>query len=370
MNLEGNELHKITVNLDSNLTQEDPLSIVIQNLLSLVKIPDLGGLIGSFANFLPQSLIQLAEDGIYTLLSPQLLQQVLQEGLNSVSSIIETQITNKLNELMSIANTATDTAQQAVDAVVSAGTAISELNLGYLNETLDKFLQTFNITGVDLTSIANVQSAATSIVSSLDNLTPGQIKDLADPAYYQQVFNETLNLAKTALSNEAIAGALNQILPSSSITSMVSLAEAGVSLLNTGVDSAGNRGSYDILTEVHIYYGKGDGADSDAAQKKTVSGQALQSGSSCAVDNSLIMIGSSVKTSLGTFKAVDKTKIASTTGLPVVELFFEDRTTAIQKELQLTQSKKKKQVVQVTPSGSGTYNPTNIERRGVEYDLY
>lgn len=370
MNLQGNELHNITVNLDNNLTKEDPLSLVINSLLSLVKIPDLGGLISSYANFLPQNLVQLAEDGVYSLLNPQQLQQVIQEGLSSVSSLIEAQITNKLNELMSTANTVTDAAQQAVDAVVSAGTAISELNLGYLDETLDKFLQTFNITGTDLTSIANVQSAATSIISTLDNLSPDQIQDLTNPAYYQQVFSETLNAAKTALSNEAIAGALSQILPSSSITSMIGLAEAGVSLLNTGVDSAGNRGTYDILAEVHVYYGKGDGADSDAAQRKSVSGQALQPGRSCAVDNSLIMIGSMVNTTLGTFKAVDKTKISSTTGLPVVELFFEDRTTAVQKDLQLTQSKKKKQVVKVTPSRSGSFNPSNIQKRGLDYDLY
>ena len=44
MNLEGNELHKITVNLKDRLL-EDPLSIEIPNLLELVKIPDLGGFI-------------------------------------------------------------------------------------------------------------------------------------------------------------------------------------------------------------------------------------------------------------------------------------------------------------------------------------
>ena len=145
---------------------------------------------------MPQALTTLTEEGIYTLLDPTNLQQVIQQGIDSVTGIIENEITSKLQELMSIANEVTDTAQAAAQAIVSAGAALASFDLGYLNKTAEQFLQTFNITGVDLTSIANVQSAASSVINTLDNLSPAEIRELANPAFYQQVFSQTLESAK------------------------------------------------------------------------------------------------------------------------------------------------------------------------------
>jgi hypothetical protein len=67
---------------------------------------------------------------------------------------------------------------------------------------------------------------------------------------------------------------------------------------------------------------------------------------------------------------VDKTKIASSSGLPPVNLFYDDVETAALKTYELSSSKKAKQIVKVTPPGSGSYVPKTIEKRGLDYDLY
>ena len=373
MNLTGDELHKVTVNLDDNLTKEDPLSIAINAVLDLVKIPDLGGVLGSFGGLLPQNLIQTAADGVNTLLDAKSLKEVINTGIEQVSGLLEETITSKLNETISTATSLVETnaqaATSALESVVESSLSSVTTNADYLGATTDTFFNATNITGSDLTSITNIQSAATSAINEvIGNLSPKQIANLSDPAFYQQIVNSALKAATSAISSSAIANAVAQVAPALGIDSMVKLAQAGVGLFSTDAD--GNQKPSEILAEINVYYGKGDGADSDAAQKKSVSGRSLQSGKSCAVDNSTIMIGSTVQTSVGTFTAVDKTKTASSNGVPVVDLFFETREEAAQIQLKLSQSKKKQQVVRVTPPGSGTYKPVEIKKRGTDYELY
>jgi hypothetical protein len=368
MNLEGDELKKVTVNLDDRLTKEDPLSILIAPLQQLIKIPDIGGLLNTFSNFLPQNLTQIDAEGIASLLSKQDLERVLSEGVESVKGLLETEIKNKLDEVMSLANEVTDTVESAAESLISAGASIASLNLSFLNKTIDSFLQTFNITGADLSSISSVQSSANSVIESLNNLSPKEIRDLFNPAYYQQVFNETLEAAIDAVGQDAINSALESVAPSLNISSLNKLAQIGVGLFTAGSNGSA-AGPYEILAEVHTYHGRGDGADADAAQKKSVSGQALQSGKSCGVDNSTILIGSTIQTSLGTFKAVDKNKIASTSGLPPINLYFETAEEAAKKAYELSSSRKGKQIVKVTPPGGG-FVPKNLDKRGLDYDLY
>jgi hypothetical protein len=368
MNLEGDELKKVTVNLDDRLTKEDPLSLLLAPLQQLIKIPDIGGLLNSFGNFLPQNLTQIDAEGIVSLLSPEALKQAISEGAESIKSLLEDAIKQKLDEVMSLTNEVTDTVENTAQSLISAGASITSLNLNFLNKTIDSFLQTFNITGPDLTSITSVQSTANSIINSLSNLSPKEIRDLFNPAYYQQVFDETLEAAINAVGQDAVNNALQQVAPSLNISSLNKLAQAGVGLFAAGAGGSA-AGPYEMLVEVHTYHGRGDGADADAAQKKSVSGQALQSGRSCGVDNSTILIGSTVQTSLGTFKAVDKTKIASTTGLPVINLYYETADEAAMKTYELSSSKKSKQIVKVTPPGGG-FTPKNLDKRGLDYDLY
>lgn len=373
MNLNGDELHKITVNLDDNLTKEDPLSIAINALVSLVKIPDLGGLLGSFSGLLPQNLIQTAADGAKSLLDKKSLQEAVSSGVEQVSGLLEETITSKLNETISTATSLLETNAQSaastVESIVESSLSDATANADYLGTTAETFFNATNITGSDLTSVANIQSAATTAINNIiGNLSPKQIANLADPTFYQQIVNSALDAAKSAISNNAIANAIEQIAPALGIDSMVKLAQAGVSMFNT--DENGNQKPVELLAEINVYYGKGDGADSDAAQKKTVSGKSLQSGKSCAVDNSTIMIGSKVQTSVGTFEAVDKTKTASSNGIPVVDLYYDTREEATKIQMQLSQSKKKQQIVKVTPPGSGTYKPVELKKRGTDYDLY
>lgn len=366
MNLKGDELHKISTHLEESLTKDDPLSLALDVVSQFIKLPDLGGALGSFGNMLPSNLTQIGADGVASLLNPAALKEKLDQGFEQAKGLLESQIKEKLNSLTSIAEQTVETASQQAESFISSGLSLANLNLDYLTKTAEQFFKSTNITGPDLTSVSNVQSAATSAINNIiDNLSLKDIRDLSDPAFYQQIVDKSLEAAKQALSSNAISNAVQQIAPSSSIGSMVKLAQVG-----SGSFNSGNSGPVETLAEISVYYGKGDGADADAAQKKSVSGKALQSGKSCGVDNSTILIGSTIQTSLGTFTAVDKTKKASSDGTPVVDLYFESVEEAVQKQLQLSKSKKTRQIVKVTPPGGGNYKKTSIQKRGTDYDLY
>jgi hypothetical protein len=369
MNLQGSELSNITTNLEEVLTKGDSIVLGITDIIQSIKIPDLGGLVNTFSSLLPQNLIEVSETGIYTLLNATGLEQIIESGIENIRSIVESEVASKLSLLQAGIDQVTDTAQAAASTLTNLGLAISNLNIDYLNKSLNSFLQIDNIIGVDLPNITNIQSSIGSVIDSLDNLSPKQIRDLADPAFYQQVLNETVDTALSFAGSEAVQNAINQIAPSANIGALTKLAQAGVSIFNTPTDANGGRGSYDKLVEIHFYYGEGDGSDTDASKEKSVTGRKLQSGKSCGVDGVNILVGSTIQTSLGTFTAVDKVKTPSSSGLPVVDLYYKDGSTAIKKELELNNSGLNKQVVKVTPPG-GSYVAKPLDKRGTDYDLY
>lgn len=369
MNLQGSELSKITTNLEEVLTKGDSIVLSITDAIQSIKLPDLGGLVNTFSSLLPQNLVEVSEEGIYTLLNATGLQEIIESGISNIRSIVESEVASKLALLQTGIDQVTDTAQAAASTLTNLGLGISNLNIDYLNKALDSFLQVDNIIGADLPNITNIQTSIGSVINSLDNLSPKQIRDLADPAFYQQVFSETVDTALSFAGSEAIQNAINQIAPSANIGTLTKLAQAGVSIFNTPVDGEGNRQSYDKLVEIHVYYGEGEGADTDASKEKSVTNRKLQPGKSCGVDGTNILMNSKVQTSLGTFTAVDKAKTPSSSGLPVVDLYFKDLSTSVQKELELNRTGLNKQVVKVIPPG-GSYVAKVLDKRGTDYDLY
>jgi hypothetical protein len=360
MNLNGQELIRIPEYLTEVL--QDPVA-TLNDLISNVVLPNLGGLASSFSNLLPSNLINVDSDGNVSLLDPKTLENTINEGINQVSGLVEGQIRTALNQAMGIVSTVTDTAEQAANAISNLGAGIANLNLDYVNNALDSFLSVAGTMGVDTSSISQITNSAQSVISNISNLSPAKLKELQNPELYEQFVQDALNTATGLIKDETIKNALNTVLPSQTISTAIGLALAGVSSFSGG-------GEKEILVEIDTYYAKGEAADKDAAQYRSVSGKKLQSGKSCAVDNSNILFGSKVQTSLGTFEAVDKAKTSSSTGLPKISLFFEDQPTASQKLLQLTQSNKIKQVVKVTPPNGGGFKPKQLQIRGDKYNLY
>jgi hypothetical protein len=358
MNLNGQELTRVPEYLLEIL--EDPVA-TLNDLIQNVALPTLGGLASSFANLLPNNLITVDQSGNVNLLSPAILEQVINEGLNQVTGLVEQEIRTALNTVTGIINTATNAAEEAANAISNLGLGISNLNLGYVNEALESFLSVAGTMGVDTSSISQITNSAQSVLNAIANLSPAEILNLQNPEVFEQYVNTALNTSLDLIKEETIKNALNTILPSQTVSTAIGLALAGVSSFSNG--------QQEVLVEIDTYCAKGEGADKDAAQYKSVSSKRLQPGKSCAVDNSKILIGSKVITSLGTFEAVDKTKTSSSTGLSMVNLFYEDQPTASQKLLQLIQSGKKKQVVKVIPP-QGSFVNRELQIRGDRYSLY
>lgn len=369
MNFNGEELTKIPENIASSLIDEN-IPLNFQELLGSLKIPDLGGLAQSFQQLLPQNLVSVDIEGVFSLLSPKELQQQIEDGLQSVRGLIEDQVKSVLDEAMSLKAQATDAIQQAGDAIENIGTSIASLNFDFLSNITDSFTSIAGTLGIDTTSISQIQEAATPVLDGLKSLSPKQIRDLQNPATLQQTVNTAVDTASQLMGNQAIAGALQSISPSLNIQAIQQLFGVGAGLFAVGSTGQNNepQKEYSILVEINTYYAKGEGADVDAAQYKSVSGKKLQPGKSCAVDNSSIIFDSDVETSLGTFKAVDKVKTGTSSGTPVISLFFDTQEEAVNKELQLTRSKRRKQVVKVKPPGS-TFVPKQLETRGTSFEL-
>jgi hypothetical protein len=370
MNLQGSELSNITTNLEEVLTKGDSIVLGITDIIQSIKLPDLGGLINTFSSLLPQNLIEVSETGVYTLLNATELDQIVESGVENIRGIVEAEVNSKLSLLQAGIDQVTDTAQAAASTLTNLGLAVSNLNVDYLNKSLNSFLQIDNIIGADLPNITNIQSSVGSVIDSLDNLSPKQIRDLADPAFYQQVFNETVDTALSFAGSEAVQNAITQIAPSVNIGALTKLAQAGISTFNQPANVDGTPGSFRKLVEIKFNYGEGEGSDADSSKEKSVTGRKLQSGKSCGVDGTNILIGSTVKTSLGTFTAVDKSKTPSSAGLPVVDLYYRDASTVLVKELELNNAGLNKQVVEVIPPGGGSYVAKTLDKRGADYDLY
>lgn len=367
MNFQGEELKKVPQYLLEDFLKDVEIPIDLGAILDLVKLPDLGGLTDSFKNFLPQNLTTISLDGVAELLDPQALQEKIKQGVEGIKGDIEAQIRGALDQAMSITNEVVGTAQSTISEIAGLGQALASFNIEYLNNALTKFIGVAGTMGVDTTQIAQIQGAVSPVLQSIQNLSPKDLRDLQDPAKYQEFVNNAVNTATNLIGEQAINQALQSVAPSLNIQTLLNLFQEGVGLFSSG--AGGDKKEYEEIVEIHTYYAKGEAADIDAAQYKSVTGKRLQPGKSCAVDNARILFGSKVQTSLGTFEAVDKSKIPSSSGNSVISLFYDTQEEATAKDLELISSGKKKQVVKITPPG-GTYKPRNLQTRGTEYNLF
>lgn len=368
MNFNGAEIQDAQGN--TYLLEQLKDNIDIGSIIDSIQLPDIGGLGNAFGGLLPQNLIQIAEDGVASLLDGENLQQAIEQGVESVKGIIEQEIKSTLDTAMGLVNEVTNVAEEVVSSINSIGTGLLSLNLESMQKGLDSLISVAGSFGVDTSAITSITQSYAPVLEGIQNLSPKTLQDLQDPAFYQNFLQTAVNEATSLVSNSAIAGAVQSIAPSVDINSMLSLAQAGVGLFSSGTPTGDGGKENEILVELTTYHGKGESADFDAARKKSTFGPQLQSGKSCAVDNSTILFGSTVQIpGFGTFTAVDKGKASSTTGNPVVAMFFETQEEAAAKELQIIKSRKKTVVVKVKPPG-GNYTSRSLQTRGTETNLF
>lgn len=340
MNLQAKDLIDTTANLISKVQE----GVNISDILQGIKIPQLDDLSQLLQTVLPQNLTQFNVEGVLELLNPLEFQDKIKQGIDSMQGLIEGQIKSVIDEVTNTVQQVEDITEQAVDTVEQISSTLTSGNLNIFDSALEAVSKINNYT-VDIPVISKFSQTIATATDSIKNLSPKQIRDLADPEYYNQVVSETLNTANQLLEQDIIDTAKQFVQVPPSIESVSSLfASANTALGGLGPTSSGE--PYVVEATVTTYFAKGEGADIDAFNNKTSTGKKLQSGKSCAVDNINILYNSKVTVpGVGTFTAVDRLRGGSST----IMLYYETKEQADSVSKKLTG----KIPVTVKPPGGG-----------------
>ena len=301
MNLQAKDLLDNTGNLLKNAQE----GVDISQLFQGVKIPDLDDLSQLMKSVLPQNLTQFDTEGALQLLSPFEFQDKIKQGIESMQGLIQDQIKSVISEVTSSVENIQDSSSQAESMSEQVGSLINGNQQGMFDGAMES-VSKISDASVDIPVISKFSQSISKATDNIKSLTPKQVRDLADPDYYNQVVSDTLGTANKLLEQDIVNTAKEYISAPPSIESVTSMFSTGNSLIgNFGPTASGE--PYILEASIITYYGKGDGADLDAYKKKTPTGKQLQSGKSCAVDNVNILYNSKVEVpGLGTFTAVDR----------------------------------------------------------------
>jgi hypothetical protein len=349
MNFNAEELTSSATALLENLSD----GVGIEDILSSLQLPQLDQFSQLATSLLPQNLVNVSSEGVFSLLNPLELQNAVKSGIDSLQDVIKQEINDVIGEVTSIAQQASSTVNQVGDTLQSLGKKLTTDQLGFFEEAFSTASSMFDL-GIDTGVVSNFANTVSTATDSIRQLSPKQIRDLADPEYLQKVVSTTLETANGLLETEVLNTALEYASLPVSAGAVNSLFSTVNSLLGTpGPKSSGE--PYDLEVRVTTYYGKGDSGDIDAFSKKCATKQKLVSGKSCAVDNVKIMYNSKVDVpGVGTFLAVDKIK----SGGVDLQLYYDDINQASEIDAKLKSS----MVVKVTPPGGG--QPTEIQLPG------
>ena len=357
MNFNAEELTSGATSLLQNLTE----GLNIESIISSLQLPQLDQFSQLASSLLPQNLVNVDSEGKFNLLNPLELQDTIKAGIDGLQDVIKQEIDDVIGEVTSIVQQASDTANSVGDTLKSLGSKLTTDQLGFFEEAFSSASGLLDM-GADMGVISNFGNTVSTATNAIRELSPKQIRDLADPAYREKIISTTLQTANSLLENEVLSTATEfASLPVSS-GAVSSLFSTVNTLLGTpGPKSSGE--PYQTQVRVSTYYGKGDGGDIDAYNKKSATKQQLISGKSCAVDNVKILYNSTVEVpGLGTFKAVDKLR----SGGIDLQLYYDDINKANEAKAKL----KGNMVVKVTPPAGGTGKKVELPgRRGNDAKL-
>lgn len=357
MNFNAEEMTGSATALLSKLQE----GVGIQDILGSLQLPQLDQFSQLASSLLPQNLVSVSSEGVFSLLNPVELQNAVKSGIDSLQDVIKQEINDVIGEVQSIAQQASDTVNQIGDTLQSLGQKLTTDQLGFFEEAFSAASSMFDL-GIDTGIVSNFANTVSTATDSIRQLSPKQIRDLADPEYLQSVVSTTLETANSLLETEVVNTALEYASLPVSAGAVSNLFSTVNSLLGApGPKTSGE--PYQTEVRVATYYGKGDSGDIDAFSKKSATKQQLVSGKSCAVDNVKILYNSKVEVpGLGTFTAVDKIR----SGGVDLQLYYEDINQAMEADAKL----KSTMVVKVTPPGGGQKTDFQLPgRRGTDTKL-
>jgi len=300
----------ITTDLANKMQGGSPVS---------TSIPTFDSFNSNLAAILPENMTSFNSDGIKQALNPTNMQSLLDGAMPGIVPSIESNTVAKLNSLKGINNMGTQ-----------AGTAFSQLESS--NSQLTKLLEDYS-KGISMQTISTLKNnnqisqlgtLNKSIDGSFPSFTPKGIRDLNDPA----IFNEK----KTATINETVSNVKST---SKSMTEQDvsnkdfnNSAQQNLQQLSTPQYSGDNDRGFDLFVRRTVYWAYGSGTDSDSAALRSSTGRQLQQGISVAVDPAVIPYLSKIEfPDIGTRYATDtggavKARTASGGKAPIIDVFF------------------------------------------------
>ena len=321
MNFSASEVQEDLQSLKDKL--ED--GVTIDDLLGIVNLPILSEFSQSAEGLLPVNLIKIGADGKVDLLSLTELQQALSKGLGDIKGYLEGEVLGLFQTLKGEVEAVYDQAKEVYSEITNLGDTLKKDN----SLVFDAAISALNgATGLNINaqSLATLKKAGQDTMKNFSNLSPKQIKDLADPDFFGKIVNTTLD------ASIAATGVAAEILGQQSISNTQLDNSSYMDLFK----SASPEKEKTIPVYRQVYWAKGEGATPEAAAQKSSSGAQLIDNYSLAVNNTDIQIGDKI-----TFaddnkerEAVDiatKSKGLSITGpYPVVAIFFENRDKALE----------------------------------------
>jgi hypothetical protein len=352
MNFNAEELTSGATELLGSLSE----GISIESIFSSLQLPQLDQFSQLASSLLPQNLTSVDSEGFFSLLNPLELQKTVKSGIDGLQDVIKQEINDVIGEVTSIVQQGSDTINNVGNTLQSLGKKLTTDQLGFFEEAFTTASSMFDL-GIDVGVVSNFANSVSTATNTIRELSPKQIRDLADPEYLQSVVSTTLETANSLLETEVLNTAVEYASLPVSVGAVNNLFSSVNSLLG-GVGPKASGEPYDLQVRVSTYFGKGDGGDIDAFNKKSATKQQLVSGKSAAVDNVKIRYGSKIEVpGLGTFNAVDKIKSAGVD----LQLFYEDANKAAEAESKIKSS----MVVKVTPPGGGVKSEVQLPgRRG------
>lgn len=321
MNFSASEVQEDLQSLKDKL--ED--GVTIDDLLGIVNLPILSEFSQSAEGLLPVNLIKIGADGKADLLSLTELQQALSKGLGDIKGYLEGEVLGLFQTLKGEVEAVYDQAKEVYSEITNLGDTLKKDN----SLVFDAAISALNgATGLNINaqSLATLKKAGQDTMKNFSNLSPKQIKDLADPDFFGKIVNTTLD------ASIAATGVAAEILGQQSISNTQLDNSSYMDLFK----SASPEKEKTIPVYRQVYWSKGEGATPEAAAQKSSSGAQLVDNYSLAVNNTDIQIGDKIifADDNKEREAVDiatKSKGLSITGpYPVVAIFFENRDKALE----------------------------------------
>lgn len=324
VNYNATDITAAAQELQSKLTD-----ITQAELQQMTNIPSFDQFSQQASALLPNNFISTASNGAQQLLSPTNFTNKMTQGLNQIAPQLQQQASGLLNSVAgkTLGSAGSFNASNALDQLDSM---LSQMSNKFSIKSTDQLVGALT-NAVQGSQLGNIQSAVQNAFSSAAQLTPKGIRDLANPTNLTNKINETVANAKNSVSDAAKQMAQQQ----ANNPAFSNSGQLPFQQLSSPSFSGSNENGFRLAVRLTVYWSKGSGTDYYTAQKLSSTGRILAEGVSAAVDPVLIPYLSRLDIPYaGTRFAVDtggavKARRASGGRLPIVDIYFEKKETAL-----------------------------------------